>query len=332
MTQSKKVLLPQPIAEDAHQLLVDSGFEVIVADNPKVETVRPLLADAGAIVLRTGISLTEELMGEAPQLLTVSRTGGGVDNVDLEGATKHGVLVTSSLGVNTSTVIEHSLALMLSLYKQLPVLDREVRANNFRIRYKNLPRDVRGKTLGVVGFGRIGSGLAKICHQSLGMKVMAFDEYLPEAVKEANRDWVDFVELDELMQGSDVVSLHIPATAETRGMINRKYFSMMKNRAVLINASRGEVVNETDLAEALNADELGGAGIDVFESEPPAENSPILTAKNTILTPHSAALTNECVVRMAVSAVERVIDVYEGRKPESIANPEVLKQERWKGL
>ena len=328
----KKVLLPQPIADDAHKLLEEHGYEVVLADNLKVETVEPLIGDAHAIVLRTGISITADLMAKAKKLETISRTGGGVDNVDLEAATKHGVLVTSSLGVNTSTVVEHSLAMMLSLFKQLPVLDRELRANNYRIRYKNLPRDVRGKTLGVVGFGRIGSGLARICRQSLDMKIMAFDEYLPDEIKKKNSDWVDFVELDELMKNSDVVSLHIPATPETKGMINRTYFEMMKDDAVLINASRGEVVDEADLAEALEAEKIGGAGIDVFAQEPPAEDSPLLKSKNTILTPHSAALTNECVVRMAVSGASRVIDVFEGRKPASIANPEVLEQEKWKDL
>src|SRR5690606_38619440 len=143
------VLLPQPIEEEAHKMLEDAGLEVVVAPDPKPETVAPLMKGAKAVVLRTGIYMDPALIKAADDLWTISRTGGGVDNVDLKAATEHGVIVTSSLGVNASTVAEHTLSLILALFKQFFLLDREVRKHNFKIRYKNYPQDVKGKRLGI---------------------------------------------------------------------------------------------------------------------------------------------------------------------------------------
>ena len=328
----RKVLLPQPIEEEAVEYLEKSGFETLTADNPAPESVIPLLKDAEAVALRTGIKFDRDLIGTAEKLLTISRTGGGVDNVDLDAATEAGILVTSSLGVNTSSVAEHCLALMLALYKQLPLMDKEVRNNNFRIRYKNLPRDLYGKTLGVIGFGRIGSALARICCDSFGMTILAYDEFLPEEIKKSHEGFAEFVTLDDIYRISDLISLHIPATDETRGMINAEVFEKMKTDAVLINASRGGIVDEKALAEALTNGIIAGAGLDVFRSEPVEESNPLLGLDNCILTPHTAALTSECVVRMAVSAAERIVDVFNGRNPGCIANPGVLKHPRWQSL
>lgn len=325
-----KVLLPQPIEEEARKLLEENDLEIIQAPDPKPETVAPLMKDVHAIVLRTGIQITRELLDRAENLLTISRTGGGVDNVDLAAATEKGVIVTSSLGANTSSVIEHALTLILSLSKQLFLMDREVRKGNFGIRYKNLPRDLQGRTLGVLGFGRIGSGLAQICHRSFQMKILANDDYLPEDAKASFSSWVTFTSKEELFQKSDIITIHIPLTEETKGIVNTSLLSRMKPDAFLVNTSRGGVIKEKDLIEALQKKTLAGAGLDVFEHEPLEADNPLLKMENVILTPHSAALTKECVVRMAVAGAERVVALLKGQKPEHIANPEVLNHERWK--
>jgi len=161
------------------------------------------------------------------------------------------------------------------------------------------------------------------------MKILAFDEYLSEVKKKEYSSWVEFVDLEYLFKISDIVSIHIPLNEETRGIINNKYLSLMKNSAFLINTSRGGVINEKDLINVLIEKKIAGAGLDVFEKEPPDENNPLLKMDNVVLTPHSAALTEECVKRMAVSAVERVLDVFNGFIPDNIANPEVLKNPRW---
>ena len=328
----KLVLLPQPIEKEAVEVLEQAKLELVVAADPKPETVKPLMRDARAIVLRTGITITRDLLADADNLLTISRTGAGVDNVDLEAATEKGVLVTSSLGVNTSSVMEHCLALLMSLFKRLPLMDREVRNNNFGIRYKNIPGDLQGKTLGLIGFGRIGSLLARACHTIFGMRIVAFDEYLPDAVKAEYAGWVEFADVDGVANRADAISVHIPLTAETRHMFNREFFGKMKPTAFFINSSRGGVVNEADLVAALRDGSIAGAGLDVFEHEPIAPDSALLGLDNVILTPHTAALTSECVIRMAVSGAERAVDVFAGIVPGNIANPDVLRHPRWQAF
>lgn len=326
------ILLPQPIEEEALQMLRENRLEVVVATEASHDSVMPLMKDARAVVLRTGITLTEVLMEQADDLLTISRTGAGFDNIDIEAATKRGIIVTSSIGVNTSSVVEHCLALILSLFKQLFLLDREVRKGNFKIRYKNYPKDVEGKTLGVIGFGRIGSLLARKCHSAFGMKILAHDPYLDESARNTFRDWAEFVDFNDIFKRADVISVHMPPTNTTKGIIGIKQFGMMKPDAFIINTSRGCVVNEKDLIESLDKGTIAGAGLDVFEKEPIEPNNPLLTMANVLITPHAAALTKECVTRMAVSAVERVIDLLKGVTPPCIANPEVLKHERWSSL
>ena len=175
MTKKKIVLLPQPIEAEAVQVLEKGNAHLLTASEPKPEIVGPLMKEAQAIVLRTGIKMTRELLAYPNELMMISRTGAGVDNVDIPAATEKGIIVTSSIGVNTTSVVEHALALILALYKQLFLMDGEVRKGNFAIRYKNCPTDLRDKTLGIVGFGRIGSSIAQACHTVFAMKVLAYD-------------------------------------------------------------------------------------------------------------------------------------------------------------
>lgn len=326
------VLLPQPIEEEAGAILKNSGLRPMVAPDASPETVVPLMEKAWALVLRTGITITRELIEGADELATISRTGGGVDNVDLAAATEKGIIVTSSLGVNTNSVVEHCLALMMALFKQLPLMDREVRKGNFPIRYKNLPRDLQGKTLGIVGFGRIGSQLAENCRSIFGMKILAHDLYLNQQARAELATSVEFTSIEQLFERADAVSLHIPLSDQTRGLVDRKLLELMKPGAVIINTSRGEVIQEADLVDALRGGRIAGAGLDVFEQEPPPFDSPLFDLDNALMTPHTAALTGECVLRMATSAAERVVNLWQGYIPENIANPEVLKHARWRSL
>ncbi len=325
-----KALLPQPIEREAVEILEKGGFEIVVAPDCKPETVGPLLKGAQVVILRTGIKMTEALLAQADELLMISRTGAGVDNVDLAAAAARGVLVTSSLGANTTSVAEHALALMLALSKRLFLMDTEVRAGNFAIRYKNLPRDLGGKTLGVLGFGRIGSLVAKSCRDAFGMKVLANDDYLPQAVKDSYDSWVRFVDRDQLFAEADAVTVHIPFTPEAEGLIGKRLLGKMKPGSIIVNTSRGGIIDEAALAEALRDGPLGGAGLDVFADEPPKADNPLLGIPNAILTPHSAALTEECVVRMATAAADRAVALAKGERPENIANPDALKHPRWK--
>ncbi len=332
VTPLKRVLLPQPIESEAMALLEGEKFETVVSPDPKPDTVEPLLADTHALILRTGITITEELLGTAHGLQIISRTGGGLDNVDVDAATKKKIIVTSNLGVNTTSVVEHVLSLMFALSKQLFVLDRAVRNDDFKIRYKNLPRDLNGKTLGLLGFGRIGSQLGLVCRDAFQMKILAFDPFLKKEFREQYTDWVEFTDVRGLFSDSDVISIHTPLTDNTFHAVGEKELSWMKPEALLINTSRGPVIDQQALVRALSERRIGGAGLDVFSQEPVPKEDPLLNLENVILTPHSAALTRECVIRMAVEAAKCVVDLSYDREPRNVANRQVLLTDRWRHL
>jgi len=323
------VLLPQPVEPEAVERLEQAGHKVVNAPAPEPDTVKVLMKDAHAVILRTGISMTRELIEAADDLRIIARTGGGFDNVDTAAATDNAVIVTSNLGVNSISVCEHVLALMLSLSKKLDQLDRAVRSGNYRIRYQNLSRDLNGKTLGLLGFGRIGLQVATACKNVFNMEVLACDPYLPKELRDRYTDLVGFVDKDRLCADADVISVHVPLTDETRHSLSEREFKLMKPNAIIINTSRGPVIDEKALIEALEQNLIGGAGLDVQDQEPPDPKSRLLKLDNIILTPHSAALTEECVVRMATDAADRVIELLGNKRPLNIANPEVLAAPRW---
>jgi D-3-phosphoglycerate dehydrogenase len=325
----KRILLPQPIEKEAISVLEAANLEIVLAPDKRVETITPLLKGVQAVILRTGITFSKGLISHADDLWVISRTGAGVDNVDVAAATEMGILVTNIPGGNTSSVVEHALALIFALVKYLPLMDREVRQNNFDIRFKNLPRDLRGKTLGVIGLGRIGSELARICFQALGMRILGYDPYLTSEAKDLFRGWVEFSDIERLFRESDIISIHIPLLPNTNKLIGPREFGWMKADAILINTSRGGVLDEEALIQCLREKRIGGAGLDVFAQEPLEKDSALKKLDNVILTPHAAALTRECVVRLAMEAARAIIDVSHGKRPEGMVNPEVLNQPRW---
>jgi D-3-phosphoglycerate dehydrogenase len=329
---SKRVLLPQPIEAEAVKALEKAGVGMVLAEYPSPETVRPLLDGVQGLILRTGIKITQDLMDLADDLQVISRTGGGLDNVDVDAATDRNIIVTSNLGVNTSSVVEHALALMLALIKQLPVMDQAIRNGEFKIRYKGLPRDLRGKTLGLLGFGRIGSELGRCCRELFDMRVVSHDPYVSETVRAGYEGQVGFVELEELFHRSDVLSIHVPLTEKTHHAVGEEALALMKPSAIIINTARGPIIDQSALFRALQDKKIAGAGLDVFEKEPVSEDNPLLGLDNIIMTPHSAALTQECVIRMAVEAVNCTLAVFYGRVPPNVANPQVLATDRWKHL
>jgi D-3-phosphoglycerate dehydrogenase len=206
----KRILLPHSIEKEAVDILKRAGCEVLVSPDPTPDTLRPLMKGVQGIILRTGINMTRELMSHGDGLRVISRTGVGYDNVDIAAATEQGIIVTSVPGANTVSVAEHTLALILAVMKYIPFMDREVRKDHFNIRFKNLPRDLRGKTLGLVGLGRIGSEVGRICNHAFGMAIFAHDPYLGEETKGTLKGWVEFCEPERLFRQSDVISIHVP--------------------------------------------------------------------------------------------------------------------------
>jgi len=330
---SQRILLPQPIEREAMELIQKAGYEIVLSPDSKPETVLPLMKGVQGIILRTGIRMTRELMSHADDLWVISRTGAGVDNVDVRAATEMGILITCVPGANTNSVVEHAIALIFALMKYLPLMDREVRQDHFDIRFRNLPRDLRGKALGVIGLGRIGSELVRICHQAFGMRILGYDPYLTSEARAVFQDWVEFCDTERLFRESDIVSLHIPLLPSTQRLIGARELSWMKPGAFLVNTSRGGVLDEAALVQCLKERRIAGAGLDVFAQEPLKKDHPLKELDNVILTPHTAALTRECVLRLALEAAQSIIHVLNGKKPsEGIVNPEVLAQPRWQGF
>jgi len=330
--RNKSVLLPQPISIEAIELLKREGFEIIEAESKDIKTVKELIKNVDAVILRTGIEMDSNLLSNADSLVTISRTGAGLDNIDIRKATEKEIIVTSSIGANTTSVAEHALALILGFNKAIIKLDKAVRSNNFSERYKYYPEDVLNKSLGIVGFGKIGKKVVEYFTPFTQSEIYVYDPIISESNRQKYKEKVTFLSKDELFKKADIVSLHVPLNSHTKHLVSLKELKSMKNSAIIINTSRGGVINEKDLIEALKKNMIRGAALDVFSEEPPDKDNLLLKMDNVILTPHSAALTKECSVRMATKAAERVIDLFNNKKPDHIANPEVLKSKKWENL
>lgn len=280
----------------------DDRFHLVLAAGWEPDRLADALADAHAIIVRSATQVTAELMDHAPKLRVVGRAGVGVDNIDLEAATARGVPVLNAPEGNTVSAAELTFALILATARHVCEADRAVRGGEWA-RSRFAGTELRGKTLGLVGAGRIGGEVAKRA-RGFGMQVIVHDPFLTD--ERATRLGVERGDLEEVLTTSDVLSLHVPLTPTTRGMIGRAEMSRMKPGAFLVNVSRGGVVDESALAEALADGDLAGAALDVFESEPLDADSPLRSAPNLALTPHLGASTAEAQELVASEIAEAV--------------------------
>lgn len=319
----KKVLVAEKVNIKAINIIKEIA-EVVLAPQADVEEFKRLVKDVCAVILDTTIEFTSEIMDLAPQLKVISRTGVGVDNVDIEAATKRGILVLNTPEANTVTVAEHVISLIGAISKHLLFLDGEVRKGNFKTaRRLYLPVDLEGKILGIIGYGRIGKAVAKKCLSAFNMDIIAYDPYISDSdfisgVVRVNSNKQVFAE-------ADFITLHVPLTDETRNHVNENLLSLMKPTSYLINTSRGNIVDESYLAKMLRENKLAGAAFDVLTNEPPLLSDDLLNVPNIVISPHSAALTRECTIRVAVEAATGIVDYLKGKNPKFIYNQEVLK-------
>jgi D-3-phosphoglycerate dehydrogenase / 2-oxoglutarate reductase len=319
----KKILIVQAIHESGVRVF-DDRFDVRVASDPSVATVIKEIRGVEGVIVRMA-PFTREIIEAADSLKVIGRHGVGVDTIDVKAATERGIMVVNTPNANGLSVAEHTIIAIGALAKQLTIYNREMRRGQWEIRNSYRAVDLDGKTLGLVGIGRIGSLVARKAAAAFDMKVIAFDPYVaPEKGREMGITIVQTS--DDIFRQADVVSMHTPLTPETKGFVNAARLRMMKPTAFLVNFSRGEVVEEKALYEALKSGVIAGAAIDVYDPEPPLKDNPLFDLDNIILSPHSAALTQECVIRMATGAAEGVVDVLSGRRPQFIINPEVLKK------
>ena len=295
-----KVIVADKISERGVELLQKAGWKIVLTTK---ETLNGELADADALVVRSATKVTPELLDKAPRLRVVGRAGVGVDNIDLEEATRRGVLVMSTPGGNAVSVAEHTFALLLALARQVPRLDAAIREGRWE-KSSAAGTELRGKTLGLIGLGRIGSEVA-VRAEAFDMRVLGYDPYISEAA--AREVQVELVPLERLLAESDFVSLHTALSPATQNMINAKNLAQMKKGARLVNAARGELVDEAALAEALKSGKLAGAAVDVFVEEPP-KTSPLVGLPNVIATPHVAGSTAEAQEEVGTQVAVQVRD------------------------
>jgi D-3-phosphoglycerate dehydrogenase len=242
--------------------------------------------------------------------------GAGLDTVDIAAATRHNIIVFHTPGANNQAVADHTFGLILNVARKIIYCDRSLRENRWE-HTKIMGLEIWQKTLGLIGLGAIGRCVA-LRAKGFQMKVVAYDPFWPTAF--ADEQGIEQVKLEELLKVSDIVSIHVPLIPETKWMIDEKALNLMKSSAILINAARGGIVNETDLYKALKNGVIAGAGLDVFENEPPT-NSALLDMDNVVLTPHTAAFTFEGMNNMSIGVVEQLIAYYHGDKPVHIVNP-----------
>ncbi|MFQ6128568.1 MAG: hydroxyacid dehydrogenase [Thermoplasmata archaeon] len=271
-----------------------------------------------AIIVRSRTKVTQDVIRKGENLKVIGRAGVGVDNIDVEAATRRKIPVVFSPGGSTVSVAELALGHMLSLARNLVLSDNSVRAGKWeKKRFKGI--ELQGKVLGLVGAGRIGTEVCKRA-RAFGMRVLAFDPYLSE--EHATKIGVELVGLPELLKESDFVSIHAVLTPETRGLIGKKELDMMKRSAYLINCARGGIVDEDALAGALQEGRIAGVALDVFENEPP-KDSPLLKLDNIHFTPHLGASTTEAQRRAGKMVAEQVLRVMDGEIPDQVVNREI---------
>ncbi len=290
--------------------------EVLVCPATDPDGLSAAVADADALLVRH--LLPADILEHGPKIRIMARHGVGLDFIPVAEATKKNVIVTNAPGSNTQAVAEHVIGTMLLLARRFGTLDAAVRSGNWAFRNSFSGMELSGRTLGVLGLGKIGLSVAKACAAAFNMRVLGHDPFLssfPDAVTPAT--------VEQIFSQSDIVTLHVPLTETTREMVDAAMLARMKPGALLINACRGEVVNERDLVAALRSGPLAGAALDVFPEEPLPKEHPYCKIENVILTPHSAALTEESMIRMGGMAADDIVRVLNGERPHHFVNPEV---------
>ena len=317
-----KILMSQPIHEAGIKLITDQGYVARVAQDFTEGTLIKEVQDADGFLVRTA-EIPASVINAGKQLRVIARHGVGYDNIDVKAATVRRIPVCITPRANALSVAEHVIALMLALAKRMLPFDAATRKNEWEVRNSYSAFDLDGKTLGILGMGRIGMLVCQKAKAAFSMEILAYDPLVPkEAMEKAG---ARVATISEILKASDFVTLHVPSMAETKGLIGTAQLKAMKRSAFLINCARGPIVDEAALVAALKDGTIAGAGLDVFDPEPPKADNPLFGLPNVVLSPHSAGLTVECVIRMATHAAQAIIDVLEGRRPEGVINPEALK-------
>lgn len=323
-TATFRILVADPIAADGIARLQRVG-SVDVATGLSSADLLSRIAAYDALVVRSETQVTATLLSAATRLRVVGRAGVGVDNIDLDAATQHGVLVLNAPTGNTIAAAEHAIAMMLASARNLAAADATIRAGRWE-RKAFMGTELRGKTLGLVGLGKIGFEVARIAGQGLQMRIIAHDPLVTR--ERAEQAGAELVDLPELLAMADIVSVHVPLTPATRGMIAGEQLRTMKASARVINVARGGIVDEAALAEAVRSGTIAGAAVDVFTTEPPPPEHPLVGVDGIVVTPHLGASTVEAQVSVAADVADQIVEFLGGGLPRFAVNaPTVLPDE-----
>jgi D-3-phosphoglycerate dehydrogenase len=315
------VLVADPIAEDGLALLRPHADVEVVSGN--AAALRERLPVADALLVRSETRVTADLLEQAHRLRVIGRAGAGVDTIDVEAATRQGIVVVNAPGGNSVAAAEHALALMFALARRVATADASMKRGEWR-RGSYVGTELTAKTLGLVGLGRVGSEVARRA-LGLDMRVLVYDPYVPD--EHAHRLGLESVELEALLQAADFVSLHVPLTEATRQIIDADRIACMRSSAFLINCARGGLVDETALIAALDSGRLAGAGIDVYPREPVPADDPLPRHARVVATPHLGASTVEAQAQVATQVANEVLAVLEGRPAQFAVNAPSLRPE-----
>lgn len=318
---NKICLIPQPIHALGLQQLRDNGIEPVIGE---AACEAAPVDNVVAAIYRSG-QFSRTRMVQLPNLRAIAVHGVGIDGIDLAAANEFGIAVFNTPGANNRSVAEHALGLMFALTKRITESDRAVRNGEFSFRFQGGLRELSGATLGVVGFGAIGEIVATLA-QAMGMRVLVLSRRSENELAALGLHKAQ--SLESLLTDSDIVTLHAPSLPETRHLIGAEQLKLMKRSAYLINTSRGALIDETALINALQNDEIAGAGLDVFAVEPLPASSPLTLLPNVVLTPHAAASAEQALMRMASATVTGVMDVLNDRPPAALLNPQIWETRR----
>ncbi len=311
---------PFPDLVPATQLLGQVNADLELAQEATPEGILALARRADALMV-TYAQITAEMIAQMPKVRIIARFGIGVDNVDIAAATRAGIAVTRVPEYCLDEVSDHALALLLALARKIVPANRLVQAGRWEMSAVVPIQRIRGRTLGLLGFGKIPQLVAPKA-QAFGMKVMAYDPYVPDEV--CQRLQVERVDLDSLLRSCDYLSIHCALTPETRHILNAESLAKMKPGVLIVNTARGPMIDEAALAAALDSGQVGGAGLDVMEQEPPSADSPLLGRDNVLIQPHTGFYSVESLVELQTKAAQEVCRVLTGQRPLHPVNPEVL--------
>lgn len=318
-------VIAQPIHGSAARLLREAGIEPVQSAGSDLQALRQVIAQADAVIVRD--ALPAELIDRAPHLSVIANHGTGTDKIDVAHASANGIPVVYTPDANVYAVAEHALMLMLAIARQAALADTSSRAGNWRFKYEQPMFSLYGKTLGIIGWGKTGRLLCDMARNGLQMRILVWSPSLPEQAKlEPGIERV--ISLADLLRQADVVSLHRPLRADTRHTLNASTIAQMKRGAMVINTSRGGLIDEPALVDALRSGHLFGVGLDVFEQEPLQAGALLASLPNTILTPHVAGSTQEALEATALRCVQQIIEVLSGMRPAHLADPSVWERRR----